>query len=292
MQTAQQQANALYASEGAVGHARPGGMSYTDQLISLGYPLAGDLSLGGFRSENWIWVHPEMMIEDAIQMWLGDAPHTNTMLSPHYEDIGAGVAFDSDGTGYLVIDTAKPTANGLPPEYTPEVAHPPGTPGTVELSEYMMPIVLSTARPDGDVIHEVQFGQSLWSIAIEYGTKIDKIRRLNNLTDTTVYTGQRLLVMKGATQPPFKKSDTSNETKTPTPRSQRTPTPSRKNPMATPQVSIVLKESNQPQTSVTGTGFSSIEIIAGLLILFIIFGGLLMWFYQPSEKKDNLENPE
>lgn len=183
MQTAQQQADALLASEGAVGHTRPGGISYTDQLILLGYPLGGDLTQGGYRSENFINAFPGMTVESAVEMWLGDGPHTNTMLSPYYEDIGAGVAYASDGSGFLVIDTAMPTASGKPQAYTPVA------PGSVDLSDYMQPIILSTARPDGDVIHEVLYGQSLWSIAIAYGTKIEAIRLLNNLADNTIYTG-------------------------------------------------------------------------------------------------------
>ena len=64
-----------------------------------------------------------------------------------------------------------------------------------------MPVVRATARPDGDVIHEVKNGQSLWSIAIEYGVKIEQIHRLNNLPSTDIYLGQKLLVQKSATQP-------------------------------------------------------------------------------------------
>ncbi len=79
------------------------------------------------------------------------------------------------------------------------------------VSQYMVPVVKSTARPDGDVIHKVQYGQTLWSIAIEYGTTIRNIQALNNLgDDLVVYQGQALLVQKAATQP-------APETSTPTP---------------------------------------------------------------------------
>jgi spore germination protein YaaH len=48
----------------------------------------------------------------------------------------------------------------------------------------------------------VKYGQALWSIAIQYGTTIDQLRRLNNLPSTPViYPGQKLIVMKNATQP-------------------------------------------------------------------------------------------
>jgi spore germination protein YaaH len=96
-----------------------------------------------------------------------------------------------------------------------------------------MPVVRATARPDGDVIHEVKNGQSLWSIAIEYGVKIDQIRQLNNYSATEIYTGQTFLIQKSATQPatPTASSSatpTAGSTFTPQPAPSRTPTPQAK----------------------------------------------------------------
>jgi uncharacterized protein YkwD len=51
MFTAQNQADFM-AANGVVTHAGPGGIGLTDRLLVAGYPLAGDLSLGGFRAEN------------------------------------------------------------------------------------------------------------------------------------------------------------------------------------------------------------------------------------------------
>jgi LysM repeat protein len=63
-------------------------------------------------------------------------------------------------------------------------------------------VAINTAHPNGDVFHKVQYGQSLWSIAIQYGTTIKNIQALNNLgEDKVVYQGQELLVKKAATQP-------------------------------------------------------------------------------------------
>ncbi len=199
MQTAQSQANALLASAGAVGHNRPGGMTFTEQLIQLGYPLAGDLSLGGYRSENFVF-GANLTIEAAIQLWLGDGSHTGTMLSPNYLDIGAGVAVGSDDAVYYVIDCARPTSSGQPQSGAATLA---GTEdGQSQLpNQYIVPVSRSTARPDGVVLHEVRYGQSLWSIAIAYGTTIRNLRALNDLSDTTIYEGQTLVVQRGATQP-------------------------------------------------------------------------------------------
>ena len=111
MYVAQSQADYLLTTDGGSGHARANGMSLTEQLLSLGYPLGGDLSLGGYRSENFVF-GPGMDVQMAIQIWRGDDPHTNTMLSPNYFDIGGGVAIGKDGTVYYVIDTARHTASG------------------------------------------------------------------------------------------------------------------------------------------------------------------------------------
>ena len=54
MDVAAQQANALAASGGAVGHQRPCGMTLGEELLSRGFALWGDLSQDGYRSENWI----------------------------------------------------------------------------------------------------------------------------------------------------------------------------------------------------------------------------------------------
>ena len=52
MQVAAEQANALASSGGAVGHERPCGMTLGQQLLLMGFPLWGDLSMDGYRSEN------------------------------------------------------------------------------------------------------------------------------------------------------------------------------------------------------------------------------------------------
>ena len=101
----------------------------------------------------------------------------------------------------MVIDCALPTTNGQPQEFTPGPNDP--AVGTFAPSDFIVPIIASTPDENGLVYHEVQYGQSLWAIAIEYGVKIDEIRALNNLgTTTEIYQGDRLLVRKDAPPPP------------------------------------------------------------------------------------------
>jgi len=201
IQVAEWEANAIAA--GAPGHTRPNGLTLGQWLLSLGYPLSGDLSMDGYRSENWVAADSA---QQAVEIWLGDAPHTNTMLSPDRSDIGAAVVV-SDQT-YIVLETALQTNSGEMQTAAYEIltaiaqgGYSAG--GDSSVPQYIIPVKRSTARPDGDVVHAVQYGQSLWSIAVTYNTTIDQIRAWNNLwEDTEIYDGQILLVQKGATQPP------------------------------------------------------------------------------------------
>ena len=101
MQVAAEQASALAASEGSIGHQHPCGMTLGQQLLTMGFPLWGDLSLDGYRSENWV---AASTTEDAISFWLSDDEHTNTMLSQYRSDIGAAVAVSNQI--YVVLETA------------------------------------------------------------------------------------------------------------------------------------------------------------------------------------------
>ncbi len=208
MQVAAEQASALAASGGAVGHERPCGVTLGQDLLARGYPLLGDLSLDGYRSENW---GVASTAQDAVSMWLSDDLHTNTMLSPERSDIGAAVAV-SDQI-YVVLETALSTNSGkMQYDAYPILTGIPMTQAAciglaTQAAQYglspqdMLPVTRNTALPGGEVFHEVQYGQTLWTLAIEYDTTIAEIKRLNNLSSEVIAPGQKLLIKTGATQP-------------------------------------------------------------------------------------------
>jgi len=202
MQSSQSQADYM-AATGQITHARPGGISYTQQLLTLGFPLSGDLSRGGFRAEN-ILSSSGPLVWDGIPPGWQDADHMNTMLSQNFTHIGAGISQGADGY-YYALDCAAATGSGqMQSDAAVVLTSVPASEGgsSAGVSQYMVPVILSTARPDGNVFHKVQYGQSLWSIAIEYGTTIKNIQALNNLgEDLIVYQGQEVLVLQSATQP-------------------------------------------------------------------------------------------
>ena len=266
MATAQAQADYM-AAIGNVTHSGPGGIQLTQRLLNAGYPLAGDLSLGGFRAENI--TGGNKTAAQAVQGWTGDAPHLNTMLSPNLTEIGAGVAKVGDRY-YMVIDCARPTTSGQPQLYTPG----PGEPvvGTSAPSDFIVPITKSTPDENGLIYHEVQYGQTLWAIAIEYGVKIDEIRALNNLGPTTdIYQGDKLLVRKDA--PPSPVTPTA-EMSTPTelfPTATATSFPT-VTPLVneTPTVVVATTEKRFESNSMSGTA-------VGIVLVAILFAGILSW---------------
>lgn len=211
MGTAQGQADYM-ASTGSITHTGPGGASVTQRLLAAGYPLAGDLSLGGFRSENIVG-SPGMTPQQAVEAWTGDAPHLNTMLSSDLEEIGAGVA-QADGVNYYVIDCARPLGAGELAVYTPgaEAQFSGG-------EDIIVPVAMSTPDVQGNLYHDVQSGQTLWSIAIAYGVKINDIRQLNHLdpTSTVIQLGVKLLIKRVGTATPVPAATATRKLSTATP---------------------------------------------------------------------------
>jgi len=264
MEVAEWEANAI--AGGAPGHTRPNGLTLGQWLLSLGYPLSGDLSMDGYRSENWV---AASSAQAAIEIWLMDGPHTNTMLSPDRSDIGAAIAV-SDQT-YIVLETALQTRSGeMQSEAYPMLTAIASSSGGVDSSvpQYIIPVMRSTARPDGNVTHKVQYGQSLWSIAVTYNTTIAQIRAWNNLGDTTeIYEGQVLLVQMGATQPP---PATNTPKATITPFSTSTPTDA----VASPTVTIGPTSTIEVQNEGPVENTSSPGMWVGTILVFALVAGI------------------
>ena len=203
-----------------------------------------------------------MTAEGAVSSWTGDDLHLHTMLSPDLQEIGAGVA-EANGVIYYVIDCARPTGNGMPVAYTPGAE--------AQLSggnDIIVPVAMSTPNPVGDLYHEVQAGQTLWSIAIAYGVKINDIRRLNNLdpTSTVIQRGVKLLVKRVGTATP------APPTSTPTPELDT----------ATPPPTISLPSPTAPSSptptlvamsgAVTGGG-----AVAAIALVALVAAALVAW---------------
>ena len=269
MEVAAQQASALAASEGAVGHERPCGMSLGQQLLVMGYPLWGDLSMDGYRSENWV---AASTVEQVMAFWQSDEEHTNTMVSDFRSDIGAAVAVGEQI--YVVLETALSTPSrqhqntaydiltGIPMTQTLCAGFASG-----EISNYSIPVAVSTARPDGDVVHEVKYGQTLWSLADLYHVSVEDIKRLNGLIDDTVVPGWKLLIQKGATQPaPPTATFILN-----TPDTTQTPYPT----YVLPTMSTSTPAQDETQALIRSFGQNKLVIVALIISLSVLIAGMV-----------------
>lgn len=277
MQSAQSQADYM-AATGNITHARPNG-TYTQQLLALGFPLAGDLSLGGFRAENIISSYGPLVWDGVPPGWQ-DAAHMNTMLSGNFTHIGAGIS-QSGETYYYAVDTAAATSSGQQQTSAGVIltSIPEGASGSSGISEFMVPVTLSTPRPDGNVYHKVQYGQSLWSIAIAYGTTIRNIQALNNLGEfSTVYQGQELLVMTGATQsaPPV-----ASVTPTLQPAETVIPTGTAAVSSTPTQAALTATSQEEPQAVPADASPASSRILIVVLIVAAFVGaGMAVWLIR------------
>jgi len=271
MFTAQSQAEFM-AATGDVSHTGFGGSNLTDRLLSAGYPLAGDLSLGGFRAENITSGNEDRTAQSAVDGWTKDASHLNTMISPNLSEIGAGVAI-ANGRVYYVIDAAMPTTGPALPAST-IIAGSGSTSPPPEAS--ISVVVVSTPNPDGHVIHEVQVGQSLWQIAIAYEVKVDDIKRLNNLLDNSIYPGSKLLIKTDAvvtvmSMAPMTEVQASDPTAMPN--------------SAVPAVTSASLETPGSGTSTPNTvaetipldDISIIRVAIGIIVLALLGGGVFTW---------------
>ena len=250
------------ATTGNITHTSADGSRPYQRALAAGYPLAGQIP-PGFYSENILGA-PDMSPQGAVQIWTGDAPHMNTMTSAMLQEIGAGVAV-SGGMVYYVIDCARPTTSGLPQAYTPGAAE-----SSFNLAnEIIVPVTKSTPNAKGEIIHEVQSGQSLWQIAIEYGVKIDQIRARNQLSaEYLINPGDTLLIMTVGTPTPIPPSATVEPSPTspvlpPSPTLESTPSST---PTPTPVISAVF-----------GAGGGAGGPVAAIIIVALAAAALVAW---------------
>ena len=216
-----------------------------------------------FATEN-IACGSNLDIATTVYTYWADSAHMIPMVNPAYTHIGGGVAV-VDGYVYYVIHAAY--SSGAPVSLPSTITTPYATMAPI------IPVTTSTLNADGSLIHEVQSGQSLWSIAIAYGVKIADLLLLNNLGDyTTVMVGQMLIV-----QPSY--TPTLSPTVTPTKRPPtRTPTPTAtpRTPTATASITPTPTKTPSPlfnwdppewlNRRAMGIGILSISAI-GLLLL-------------------------
>ncbi len=231
-----------------------------------------------FATENFV-VLPAGGQNNILSAW-SDPDHMRPMVDPKYTHVGAGVAQTEEGDFYYILQAAY-TSSGRydPPVSTAQFSGTPRTTGTVDpMAEYIFAVLTVTPQPDGKLIHIVKPGQSLWSIAIAYNTKIAEIARLSGLSmdNPTIYVGQKLWIptSMGAVQ-----ESTFAATPTPTEHAstwaEKTTIPSIiptiSTPSITPEIPGSLPKNSPPDQKLILASIISALILGSILVLYGTF---------------------
>lgn len=203
--------------------------SHSDYMASLGRwthtRADGTTSIHHGIKEN-VAVGNDMSVQQCVYVIWADWIHWQTMTGYATGKVGAGVSV-ADGRVYY-------TLNVLPGEVTvnqpPPVTH--ASANTSQITQ-IQPSIISqviTNTPDSEdaIVHIVQSGETLWTIAQAYEVPIDQILRNSGLSQgtTAITVGQRLTIQVASDPTP-----TLPPTDTPTP---VTPTATQPRPTMTP----------------------------------------------------------
>jgi LysM repeat protein len=249
------------ASIGTVTHIGSGGPRPRDRAAGAGYGGGGTF----FISEN-IAGGTDLSVDGAIQMWLGDDPHIQTMLSANYQDVGAGVAV-ADGFVYYTLDAAYIAGGSSSPPATSR----PG--GPTALPYYA--VKTATPNSDGSVVHTVMAGQNLTLIAKGYGITLRELMDLNHLANDKIYEGDILIIRNANTPgPTATTTGTATPTKAATPTRKPTRTPTR---TASPVKTAGLTQTPDPvQKAAPQIGTDSLGSILVVAIIVMAVGGVIL----------------
>jgi LysM repeat protein len=161
--------------------------------------LAGAGYGGGatvWATENFAVSSKGMGIDEVMAVW-ADADHMRPAVEAAYCNVGAGVAQTSDGRIYYVLQAAYVAGQACGSSSSSGGAGQPGgiPNGAPPVSQLIIPVKIATPDAEGKTFHEVQAGQSFWSIAIAYQITIHDLEVWNNLSRTVpLRAGQRLFI--------------------------------------------------------------------------------------------------
>jgi LysM repeat protein len=281
MHSAQTQSD-YQASIQSVTHTGSGGTSPRDRAYAAGY---------GGGSTIWvseiIYGGTQATVDTAMSWWKSSSVHNNAMLSSQSLEIGAGVASSGGSTYFTVV---MGVVSGSASEETGGEISPPAIPNN--------PVQVAEPSEDGSLIHTIQAGQTLWTIAAVYDVPLDQLLELNEITkDTLLQPGQEIII-----QPPRESEPTA------TPTVESTPTPSETKPIptpsTTPQLSLTSSpssenkpinarstiSSSQEASNKPGGGLSTIGIVAaGMIVMYAVIILVAATFRNVDDSQNRVE---
>ncbi len=234
MSTAQATADTM-ASSGSCSHIG----NVSGRVAAAGYGGGAQV----WATENIACGH-NLSVDTAVYQYWSDADHMLPMTDSNYVHVGAGVTV-VDGYVYYVLHAAFTSGGSYSSGSSSAIV---GTSAPLPTFAIIKPVETVTPLADGSIIHEVEDGQTLWSIAMAYGVKVADLISLNNLgSNPLLIVGDKLIVKASSTptltptitDTPLPPTRTPTRTPTPvTPTATRTPTLT---PTATPKKLIDIK---------------------------------------------------
>jgi len=167
--------------------------------------VRGRLAAAGYGGGATVWATENFAvgtgslgIDEIMVMW-ADPDHMRPAVVAAYCNVGAGVATSPSGRIYYVLQAAYTSTRSCGEYNYPEGTTPQPNPNPVP--QLIAPVKLATPDVDGKIFHEVQYGQSLWAIAVAYQITIRDLEVWNNISrETAIRVGQRLFIPSSSTE--------------------------------------------------------------------------------------------
>lgn len=238
---AQNQASWM-AITGQISHTQPDGSTPRTRAQAAGYPSS-------WVSEN-IYMGTYATADTAFQWWVNSPIHYRGLTNVNYTEIGIAMSEGPAGKAYvLVFGNPDNTVRVAPPirtnttdpyGYANQNNNTTNTSNTTTNNAYVPRAYVVGVDNHGNIMHEIQPGDTLGDIALIYGygwDDLERIRQLNNMTESE---GRLLQIGAVLLIPPH------DGTYTPTPGS---PPP----PSETPTVAPTNTEGPSPTPTITFT---------------------------------------
>ena len=252
-----------------MGHIGAGGTYAVDRAATAGYYVGPGWNV----IENWAGGNNSTALSEVVYTFWSDEIHMSNMLHPDVMHVGAGIT-EGDGFVYYIIDFAVQYGSSGSPGGGVASTIP-----TTAVTPKVAPVTVATTNEDGSIIHKVEIGQALWSIAAAYEITVEQLLALNNLSvNVVIYEGDTLLVRLAYTPTP---SPTITQTpRTPT----RTPVPAQTAQAVKTQV---------PTSEDSSFGFLGLDRQTMGLVLILISGiGLVLIIVGTMAKDKKLKPPQ
>ncbi|HSH04379.1 MAG TPA: LysM peptidoglycan-binding domain-containing protein [Anaerolineae bacterium] len=156
---------------------------------------AADAGYNGYVAETIVG-GTGMSPRQGLIWWKNSAIHYQTLMAGH--SIEAGTAYarnEAEGVIMYVMVLGRPRAAGV----APVVAEETESPAPILVA----PVVLSTPKEDGSIVHVVGEGQALWTLAAHYDVDVNYLLQINNMKESDfVQPGDEITIRLPEGQPP------------------------------------------------------------------------------------------